>query len=137
MSKKGRVSTKILKTAFFEAMEKTFGNITLASKQVGINRQTVYLWERTDPDFKERLRSEEYNEIFMDAVEAKLAKLGIQDENPTVLIFLAKTKGKKRGYIEKSEIDHTTAGERINPIKIEVTKPEYAEELKKLIHEND
>ena len=34
-------------------------------------------------------------------------------------------------------IDHTSAGERINPIKIEVTKPEYAEELKKLFNEND
>ena len=34
-------------------------------------------------------------------------------------------------------IDHTTAGEKMTQIKIEVTKPEYAEALKKLIDENN
>lgn len=135
--KKGSVTTSTRKKAFLEAMKKTFGNITISAKQVGIDRNTVYLWERKDPAFKEKLRSEEYNEIYMDAIESKLAKLGIQDENPTVLIFLAKTKCKSRGYVEKSEVDHTTAGEKITQFKIEVTKPQYAEELKKLFNENN
>ena len=34
-------------------------------------------------------------------------------------------------------IDHTTAGEKITQFKIEVTKPEYADELKKLLNADD
>lgn len=85
------------------AMAKTFGNITLSAKNAGIERQTVYLWEKTDPIFAEKFRSDEWANIYMDTIEYKLAKLGIQDENPTVLIFLAKTKCQSRGYIEKQD----------------------------------
>ncbi len=102
-------------------MAKTFGNITLSAKQAGIDRGTVYDWERDDKKFAERLRSDDWANIYMDTIEFKLAKLGIQDENPTVLIFLAKTKCKSRGYVEKSEIDMKTesAPSEIRLIQVE------------------
>jgi len=103
-----QISTKTLKAAFLAAMVKTFGNITQSAKIVGITRETPYKWEKTDENFKNEFRSKEYNEIFMDAIEAKLLKVGLIDENPTVLIFLAKTKCKSRGYIEKAEIEVKT-----------------------------
>ena len=89
---------------FLEAMKKTFGNISVSCNTVGISRQTPYNWAKEDPEFAEKLNSKDYEESFKDAIEAKLAKLGMTDENPTVLIFLAKTKCKDRGYVEKTEL---------------------------------
>ena len=102
------MSTKSMKIAFLDAMNKTFGNISLSAKIAGISRETPYEWKKKDMNFKKEMESEKYKEIYMDAIEAKLLKVGLQDENPTVLIFLAKTKCKSRGYIEKAEIEVKT-----------------------------
>jgi len=99
------IKTKALKKAFLEAMIKTFGNVTASAKAVGISRETPYQWAEKDPEFEKIFKGGVYEEMLLDAVDAKLAKLAVQDENPTVLIFLAKTKGKKRGYVERSEHD--------------------------------
>lgn len=109
--KKSVVETR--KKAFLEAMLKTFGNISASARAIGVDRTTPYVWAREDPAFAEKLNADIYEETYLDAIEAKLAKLAVQDENPTVLIFLAKTKGKKRGYIEKSETDLTSNGQTI------------------------
>ena len=107
------MSTKSMKIAFLDAMNKTFGNISLSAKIAGISRETPYEWKKKDMNFKKEMESEKYKEIYMDAIEAKLLKVGLQDENPTVLIFLAKTKCKSRGYIEKAEIGITDAAAQI------------------------
>lgn len=103
MRQKG-IPTKQAKKAFLDAMKKTFGNVTASCNAVGISRPTPYNWAKEDPAFAEQFNSDVYAESYKDAIEAKLAKLGMQDENPTVLIFLAKTKAKDRGYVEKTEI---------------------------------
>lgn len=92
------------KKAYLEALRKTFGNITQSCKAVGISRQTHYDWLKNDEEFKQAYESEDYDEMFMDLVESKLTEEAINN-NTAILIFLAKTKLKKRGYIEKSEID--------------------------------
>lgn len=123
--------TELKKEAFIEAMGKTFGNVTAACRAAGIrSRNTVYEWARKDPKFKARLESKDYEEAYMDAIEAKLAKLGIQEENPTILIFLAKTKCKKRGYVESSETKHTGIPA---PTNIIVSSKENADKLEKFL----
>jgi hypothetical protein len=93
------------KKAFLEAMARTFGNVTQAAKATGIHRTTPYKWQVADPSFAKDFTSGMYKEMLLDAIDAKLVKLAIQDENPTALIFLAKTRGKKRGYVERTEHD--------------------------------
>ena len=44
----------------------------------------------------------------------------IADNSTAATIFFLKTKGKTRGYTEKSEIDITSGGQSITDIKIEV-----------------
>lgn len=105
-------ATEASKKAFIDAMKKTFGNISASARAVGVDRTTPYFWAETDPEFKEQFNSNIYEESYLDAIEGKLAKLAM-DENPTVLIFLAKTKGKKRGYVEKTETDITSGGKEI------------------------
>ena len=46
---------------------------------------------------------EDLQDITLDFAESQLHKQ-IKDGNTTATIFLLKTKGKKRGYIERSEI---------------------------------
>lgn len=103
---------ELKKKTFLEAYQKTFGNITQACKKAGINRGTYYNWMEADPEFNDLIKSVEPEEMFLDFCEGKLASL-INENNPTAVIFALKTKGKKRGYVERTETDITTKGEQI------------------------
>lgn len=87
-----------------------------------VARNTVYAWCRDDPNFAQTL--EDSRERFVDLAESNLRKLvaGVPaietDENgekrfagwierpsETAIIFTLKTRGKKRGYVERSEVE--------------------------------
>lgn len=102
----------IQKRAMLEALEKALGVVTTACKSVGIARSTHYLWMDTDLEYK--LLVESLQDVALDFAESKLFK-SIEGGSDTATIFFLKTKGKKRGYIERQEVDHTTKGEPINP----------------------
>lgn len=53
----------------------------------------------------------------LDLAENKLATK-INEGDTTSLIFFLKTQGKSRGYVERSEHDHTTKGESLNVAKM-------------------
>ena len=91
------------KTALLEALEKSLGVVTTACKQAGITRRTYYDWIAKDKAFKNAV--DDIGNVALDFAESKLHSL-IRDENPTAIIFYLKTKGKKRGYIERQEIAH-------------------------------
>ena len=91
------------KIAYLEALKKTFGNISQSCRAVGISRQTHYLWMQ-DENFRQAYENENYQELLADLVESKLIEEALNN-NTAVLIFMAKTKLKHRGYIEKQEID--------------------------------
>jgi hypothetical protein len=103
LTKKAQADAKEL---FLQTMEKTFGNISQACKAIGISRITYYRWLKDDKEFREECESDRFKEAYLDAIEGKLAKLGLVDENPTILIFLAKTLAKNRGYVEKSIVEN-------------------------------
>tara|TARA_R100000808_G_scaffold16823_1_gene37669 strand:- start:4430 stop:4813 length:384 start_codon:yes stop_codon:yes gene_type:complete len=90
------------KKAILEALEKNLGIVTTACRQVGIGRTTFYDWLKEDEDFKKKV--DEINNVALDFTESKLFKL-IEEQNPTAIIFHLKTKGKKRGYVERIEQD--------------------------------
>lgn len=94
----------LLKKAFIEAYKKTYGNISNACETIDISRQTFYNWQEEDAEFKAEIEAIEPNELLMDLVESKLVEK-IKEGDTTVLIFVSKTKGKKRGYVEKKELD--------------------------------
>jgi hypothetical protein len=98
------------KKALIKALEKSMGIVTNACKIVGIDRTTFYRYYKQDEEFKEAVDSIE--DYAIDYVESKLFE-NIKDKKETSIIFYLKTKGKKRGYIEKTEQDITTKGESI------------------------
>jgi len=91
------------KKAMLEALEKSLGVVTTACRSVGIGRTTHYLWIDKDPEYKKAV--EDLENVALDYAETKLHSQ-ITKENPTAIIFYLKTKGKKRGYVERQEISH-------------------------------
>lgn len=102
MSTPDKTDTK--KKAFLQALEKNLGIVSNTAKGIGIHRSTYYDWRRTDPDFEKA--SDDIQEVALDFVESKLLKR-ISDESDTAIIFYLKTKGKNRGYVERTEIQTT------------------------------
>ena len=114
-----------VKKAMIEALEKSLGIVTTAAKTVGIDRTTHYNWLKDDEAYKEAV--EGISDMAIDFAESQLNQLmsgakhqvvtnkgeivEIKDApNPSSIIFYLKTKGKKRGYIEKQEVE--VSGER-------------------------
>ena len=93
--------TDILKRNLLEALEKSLGVVTTACKIVDCNRSTFYKYYNNDQDFKSSV--DELQNLTLDFAESQLHQQ-IKDGNTTATIFYLKTKGKKRGYIERQEI---------------------------------
>ena len=91
------------KKAMLEALEKSLGVVTAACKDVGIGRTTHYMWMENDPEYRRAV--DDLSNVALDYAESKLHSQ-IKKENPTAIIFYLKTKGKKRGYVERQEISH-------------------------------
>lgn len=91
------------KKAMLEALEQSLGVVTSACKSVGIGRTTHYLWMENDPEYKKAV--DDLSNVALDYAESKLHSQ-IKKENPTAIIFYLKTKGKRRGYVERQEISH-------------------------------
>jgi hypothetical protein len=120
-------STRLKKESFLKAFIKTFGNITISCESLGISRQTYYDWKKDDPAFAKALAEVEPDERFLDSAELALNKK-IMDGDTTAIIFALKTKGKKRGYIERTEnINY----EKPSPFE-DMTLEEKEAELKRL-----
>ena len=107
-----------LKKAMIEALEKSLSVVTTACKQVGINRSTHYDWLKADPDYAKQVKDLE--SIVLDFAESQLHKQ-IQEGSTTATIFLLKTKGKSRGYIERQEI----VTDADNFFKVEIIDDEH------------
>ncbi len=100
--KKERLSTKVRKGMFLEALTKTLGVKTPALKMAGIvDHNTIDRWRDKDPKFAKEMDA--IAEQSLDFAETALYKK-IKDGDTTAIIFYLKTKGKKRGYTERTEI---------------------------------
>jgi hypothetical protein len=103
------------KKNFIEAYKKAFGIVSVAAKAASIERCTYYDWLKKDPEFKQAIEEIEPEEDFIDMAENALQKK-IKEGDTTAIIFTLKTKGKKRGYIERKEI----TGADDSALKIEI-----------------
>ena len=90
------------KAAMVEALTKALGVVKMACESVGISRQTHYNWLKEDAAYK--AACDNLPEVVLDFAEHHLHKL-ISQVNPAATIFLLKTKGKGRRYVERQEIE--------------------------------
>lgn len=90
-----------------QALSASLGIVSTAAKSVGIDRSTHYKWLDSDPEYKAAYES--INEDAIDYVESKLYEQ-VDNKDTTAIIFYLKTKGKKRGYVERQEVEHQGNG---------------------------
>jgi len=94
-----------------EALEKSLGIVTTACKTVGIARGTHYVWMKEDEAYRRSVESIE--DMTLDFAESQLHRQ-IKDGNTTSTIFYLKTRGRKRGYVERQENVVTTIDDNGN-----------------------
>ena len=87
-----------------EALEKSLGVVTTACKSVCIARSTHYEWYGSDDKYKKAV--DDIGDVALDFAESQLHKQ-IQSGEVSSTIFYLKTKGKKRGYVEKTEVEQS------------------------------
>ena len=126
--------TEHSKKKVVDALEKSLGVVTTACKIAEVSRTQFYQWLKDDEDFAKKVK--EIENVTLDFVESQLHKQ-IKENSTAATIFFLKTKGKKRGYIERQEIDHTTQGEAIgSSIDLSKLSTEVLLALEKAADEN-
>ena len=106
-----------IRTQFLEAFKESKAIVSYACEKVNISRQTYYRWKGEDKDFREAC--EDIEEMVIDLVEGKLLT-AINENDTTAIIFFLKTKGKKRGYIERTQFEDITDRE---PVTVNIVMP--------------
>ena len=117
------------KELMLEALKKSLGIVTTACQTVGIDRGTHYNWLKDDPEYKKSV--EALDDVVLDFAESKLHQ-SINNGSDTATIFFLKTKGKKRGYIEKQEITQTNLNVEVQEVTEEMQN-ELLNTLKRMI----
>jgi hypothetical protein len=99
----------VKKQALVNAYAKAYGNVSKACELVECSRKTYYKYLKEDQEFKTAIEAVEPNELFVDFAEQHLIKK-IENGDTTAIIFALKTRGKKRGYVERQEVqtEHKT-----------------------------
>lgn len=111
---------EIAKEAFIIAYKENFGNITISCEAAGVGRNQYKSWLASDPEFAKRLAEIEPEEIMLDFGEQKLMER-ISRGDTLATMFLLKTRGKRRGYVERQEVAHE--GDVVKQITVNVLKP--------------
>jgi len=117
-----KTNTDNNKKRMLEALEKALGVVTTACKITSLSRAQHYKWLEEDAEYKEQCES--VGEMALDYAESKLhANIGKGKE--TSIIFFLKTKGKRRGYIERIQTEDLT---KRKPIKVRIVRNDQDED---------
>lgn len=93
---------KYTATQMIEAIRATKGMLTKTAEYLGCSYNTVKKYINEKPTVKEAYEEEYY--ALGDAVELALYDEAINNRDITALIFLAKTKFRDRGFVERREV---------------------------------
>lgn len=132
---KAQEDKKRNKERLLKALEASLGVVTDACKKVKLSRQTFYKYLKEDPDFKAAVL--ELEEVALDTAESALFNQ-IKDGNVTSIIFYLKTKGRRRGYVERQEISGPDGGpvqtEALNSLNLEKLSLDELKQLEKIFN---
>jgi hypothetical protein len=129
LKKDNRKRKKPTVEALLKVLAAKGGNLSETAKAFKVNRRSVYHWLNSSEAYKSAY--EDQQESMIDFAESKLMQ-SINNGSDTATIFFLKTRAKSRGYVEKSEVDHTTKGESINKEVEKLTDEELLERIEKL-----
>lgn len=116
-------------TTLKKAIEDSGGIMTTIAERLGCEWHTAKKYIEQYEETKQAYEAE--SESVIDLAESKLIE-NIQANDNTAILFYLKTKGKKRGYIERKEVDLSNKGEKFeNQIITTLTPEQLKESLKK------
>jgi len=101
---KYKSSLTVRQCNMLEALEMNKGIVKDACRHAGVSRQTHYNWIDKYEDYK--FHVEMVKDIVHDWAESKLHSR-MEKDDTIAIIFYAKTQMKKRGYVEKSEVEYS------------------------------
>ena len=105
--------TQDSKEIMLEALEVSLGIVTEACEKTGLSRTQHYKWYKDDAEYRKAVDS--IDNKFIDFAETHL-KEQIKNGSTQATTFFLRTRGRKRGYNEKQEVDLTSDDK---PITIE------------------
>jgi len=89
---------------YLKILKKCAGLVTHACEKYGIHSQTHYNWIKDYEGFEEEVGL--IQDGMIDFAESKLYENIKKGDNTSILFYL-KCRGKKRGYVERQEIEHS------------------------------
>lgn len=99
---------KITEAQAEQALRAHYGNVSAAAKALGVKHPT--LWNRLKRSERLQAAKAEAEEQTLDLAEDGLVS-AVRDREAWAICFLLKTRGKRRGYIEKQEQSVQLSGE--------------------------
>lgn len=102
--------------ALIEALTKTGGRVYVAAKRLGCNPTTIYKRMAANPEIN--AVCEYADGALVDAAEDALLQ-SVKAREAWAVCFTLKTKGKRRGYVERQE--HEITGPGGGALKIDVS----------------
>ena len=90
-----------------DAIRRNNGLLAAAARDLGIDRVTVYRYVKRYPTIAPAL--EDARETTLDFAEGQLMK-AVKAGNVTAIMFLLKTVGKSRGYVDRQEVTGADGG---------------------------
>ena len=91
--REGRISAATV----IEALQKTYGMVTLAAQLLKVSYNTLNKYIRSNKKIQSELQS--IDEHILDRMQARLIKMA-EDGNAGAVYFYLKCKGKQRGFVE-------------------------------------
>jgi len=87
-----------------EAIHEHKGNLAAVGRQFGVTRDAVSKYCLRHPTCGQAYHAA--FETMLDEAESVLYRKALEGSTPE-LLFLLKTKGRSRGYVERAEVDHS------------------------------
>ena len=119
---RGGKRIRVTDEEFAIMLEKAGGFKTRVAKQLGITLSAVCHRIKRSEYLREQCKSIE--ETVLDMAEAALLK-AVNEGEAWAITFVLKCKGKKRGWVERSELAFANADELPPPITIAFNNPEF------------
>ena len=108
MPRKSKVQIERIMDRFPAVLALNAGNISDSCRKMKISRTQYHDLYNKDKAFA--LACDNVQEALLDFTESQAMKL-IEEKNTAMIIFYLKTKGKSRGYVERTEVDERSTRE--------------------------
>jgi len=113
------------KKKYLKILEKNGGHISNAAKSLGYTRQAINKWRNADPEFDEavvNIHETSLDDIQQSMYQRAMGKKVVDEETGDVTyeggsdllsIFIMKTQGARRGFIEKQQLEVNAGGKTL------------------------